>query len=148
MYKSINNRWENNSLSIVGINLQLLNPTEMFADIIIEHEYVECTGSAIQALVSFKREHPNYREKDVDNFIARAVEYLENEQKSNGGWYGEWGICFTYGSWFALRGLDAAGRTYSDCEAIRKAAKFLLSIQNEDGGWGESYLSCPMKVCN
>ncbi|WVY93597.1 hypothetical protein V8G54_032685 [Vigna mungo] len=126
--------------------LELLNPTEMFADIIIEHEYVECTGSAIQSLVSFKKKYPNYRKKDVDNFIAKAVKYLENEQKSNGGWYGEWGICFTYSSWFALRGLDAAGKSYNDCEAIRKAAKFLLSIQNEDGGWGESYLSCPLKT--
>ncbi|XP_052735438.1 beta-amyrin synthase-like isoform X2 [Vigna angularis] len=126
--------------------LELLNPTEMFADLIIEHEYVECTGSAIQSLVSFKKQYPNYKKKDVDNFIAKAVKYLENEQKSNGGWYGEWGICFTYCSWFALRGLDAAGKTYNDCEAIRKAAKFLLSIQNEDGGWGESYLSCPLKT--
>ncbi|KAK8468929.1 hypothetical protein PHAVU_006G156700 [Phaseolus vulgaris] len=126
--------------------LELLNPTEMFSDIIIEHEYVECTGAAIQALVTFKKEYPNYKEKDVDNFIAKAVEYLENEQSSNGSWYGKWGICYIYSSCFALRGLNAAGKTYTNSAVIRKTIKFLLSIQNEDGGWGESYLSCPKKI--
>ncbi|KAL9320906.1 hypothetical protein ACSQ67_012745 [Phaseolus vulgaris] len=126
--------------------LELLNPTEMFSDIIIEHEYVECTGAAIQALVTFKKEYPNYKKKDVDNFIVKAVEYLENEQSSNGSWYGKWGICYIYSSCFALRGLNAAGKTYTNSAVIRKTVKFLLSIQNEDGGWGESYLSCPKKM--
>jgi len=120
----------------------------MFSDIIIEHEYVECTGAAIQALVTFKKEYPNYKKKDVDNFIVKAVEYLENEQSSNGSWYGKWGICYIYSSCFALRGLNAAGKTYTNSAVIRKTVKFLLSIQNEDGGWGESYLSCPKKVFN
>ncbi|PKI56918.1 hypothetical protein CRG98_022691 [Punica granatum] len=60
--------------------------------------------------------------------------------------YGEWGVCFTYGTWFALRGLEAVGKTYNNCEAIRKAVEFLLRTQFEDGGWGESYLSCPKKA--
>ncbi|KAM1114260.1 hypothetical protein ACFX1X_047454 [Malus domestica] len=33
----------------------MLNPTEFFADIVVEHEYVECTSSAIQAIVLFKK---------------------------------------------------------------------------------------------
>ncbi|KAK7332259.1 hypothetical protein VNO80_29008 [Phaseolus coccineus] len=126
--------------------LELLNPTEMFSDIIIEHEYVECTGVAILALVTFKKEYPNYKEKDVDNFIAKAVQYLENEQSTNGSWHGKWGICYIYSSYFALRGLNAAGKTYTNSAVIRKVVKFLLSIQNEDGGWGESYLSCTKKM--
>lgn len=60
--------------------------------------------------------------------------------------YGNWGICFTYGTWFALAGLAAAGKTYNDCEAIRKGVHFLLAAQKSDGGWGESYLSCSKKV--
>ena len=60
--------------------------------------------------------------------------------------YENWGICFIYGTWFALGGLAAAGKTYYDCAAVRKGVEFLLTAQKEDGGWGESYLSCPKKV--
>uniref|UniRef100_A0A453JEW9 Squalene cyclase C-terminal domain-containing protein n=1 Tax=Aegilops tauschii subsp. strangulata TaxID=200361 RepID=A0A453JEW9_AEGTS len=56
--------------------------------------------------------------------------------------YGCWAICFTYGTWFGVRGLIAAGRTYKNSQAIRKACEFLLSKELLPlGGWGESYLS-------
>ena len=60
--------------------------------------------------------------------------------------YGNWGICYTYGTWFALKALSMAGKTYENCEALRKGANFLLNIQNSEGGFGESYLSCSKKV--
>ena len=60
--------------------------------------------------------------------------------------YGNWGICYTYGTWFALKALSMAGKTYENCEALRKGANFLIKIQNPEGGFGESYLSCPYKV--
>ena len=121
---------------------------EFVADIVIEHEYVECTGATIQALVLFKRLYPKHRREEIENFIVKATQFIEDEQLPNGTWHGNWGVCFTYSSWFALGGLVATGKSYTDCVSIRKAVKFLLSIQNEDGGWGESFLSCPMKVCN
>ncbi|KAH7515221.1 hypothetical protein FEM48_Zijuj10G0004000 [Ziziphus jujuba var. spinosa] len=60
--------------------------------------------------------------------------------------HGNWGVCFTYGTWFALGGLTAAGKSYDNSPTIRRAVEFLLRKQNEDGGWGENYLSCPNKV--
>lgn len=60
--------------------------------------------------------------------------------------YGNWGVCFTYGSWFALGGLAAAGKTYGNCAAMHRGVDFLLRTQRDNGGWGESYLSCPKKV--
>ncbi|XP_049387802.1 beta-amyrin synthase isoform X13 [Solanum stenotomum] len=126
--------------------LELLNPTEIFEDVVIEHEYVECTGSSIQALVHFKKLYPGHRTTEVDNFIDNAVKYVEDIQKPDGSWYGCWGVCFTYASWFALGGLAAAGKTYSNSAAVRKGVEFMLRRQRSDGGWGESYHSCPDKV--
>uniref|UniRef100_A0A7N2LTD2 Terpene cyclase/mutase family member n=1 Tax=Quercus lobata TaxID=97700 RepID=A0A7N2LTD2_QUELO len=125
--------------------LELLNPTEFFADIVIEHKYVECTASAIQALVLFKKLYPRHRRKEIENFIKNAACFLEDIQMPDGSWYGNWGVCFTYGSWFALGGLAAAGKTYNNCPAMRKGVDFLLRAQRDNGGWGESYLSCPKK---
>ncbi|KAF8392761.1 hypothetical protein HHK36_020998 [Tetracentron sinense] len=125
--------------------LELLNPTEFFADIVIEHEYVECTASAIQGLVLFKKLYPGHRKKEIENFIANAVRFLEDIQMPDGSWYGNWGVCFTYGTWFALGGLAAVGKTYYNSPTVRKGVEFLLATQRDNGGWGESYRSCPEK---
>ncbi|XP_021761814.1 beta-amyrin synthase-like [Chenopodium quinoa] len=122
--------------------LEVINSTDFFANVIVEHEYVECTSSVIQALVLFKKLYPSHRKKEIETLITKAVEYLENSQFSDGSWYGNWGICFTYGTFFALKGLAVTGKTYDNCAAIRKGVEFLLATQMEDGGWGESYLSC------
>ncbi|KAG6771504.1 hypothetical protein POTOM_022872 [Populus tomentosa] len=55
--------------------------------------------------------------------------------------YGSWGVCFTYGTWFGIKGLVAGGRTYQNSNSIQIACEFLLSKQLVSGGWGESYLS-------
>ncbi|XP_010245750.1 PREDICTED: beta-amyrin synthase-like isoform X2 [Nelumbo nucifera] len=123
--------------------LELFNPTEFFSNIVIEHEYIECTASAIQALVLFKKLYPNHRKKEVESFISKSVHYIEQIQMPNGSWYGNWGICFIYSAWFALGGLAAVGKTYDNCPTVRKCVDFLLSTQKDSCGWGESYLSCP-----
>ncbi|MCD7472252.1 Tetra-spanning protein 1 [Datura stramonium] len=123
------------------LSLQLLNPTEFFADVVIEHEYVECTGSSVQALVQFKKLYPGHRTTEINNFIHNAVKYFEDVQKPDGSWYDCWGVRFTYTSWFALGGLAAAGKSDSNTATVRKGVEFLLRTQRSDGGWGESYRS-------
>ena len=55
---------------------------------------------------------------------------------NNIGRYGGWGVCFTYAVWFALLGLAAVEKTYSNRKTVRKGVDFLLSKQKTNGGWG------------
>ncbi|KAL3625225.1 Cycloartenol Synthase [Castilleja foliolosa] len=126
--------------------LEMINPSETFGDIIIDYQYVECTSAAIQGLTLFNKLYPGYRGKDIDSCIKKALNFIENIQLSDGSWYGSWGICYTYGTWFGITGLIQGGRTYENSSSVRKACKFLLSKQLSSGGWGESYLSSQDKV--
>ncbi|EXC33648.1 hypothetical protein L484_013845 [Morus notabilis] len=126
--------------------LEWLNPVEFLEDCVIEYEYPECTSSSIQALNLFRKLYPGHRKKEIDNFNTKAAQYLEDVQMPDGSWYGHWGICFIYSTWFAIRGLNAAGKYSHNCDAVCRAVDFLLTTQRDDGGWAESYTSCTNKV--
>jgi squalene-hopene/tetraprenyl-beta-curcumene cyclase len=72
--------------------------------------------------------------------VAAGVAYLRKTQLEEGSWYGRWGLNYIYGTWSVLCALNAAAVDHQD-PAMRKAAKWLLSIQNADGGWGEDAAS-------
>ncbi|WP_371419931.1 squalene--hopene cyclase [Tardiphaga sp.] len=72
--------------------------------------------------------------------LADGVEYLRRTQLAEGSWYGRWGLNYIYGTWSVLCALNAVGIDHQD-PAFRKAVAWLLSIQNEDGGWGEDAVS-------
>lgn len=126
--------------------LEIINPSETFGDIVIDYPYVECTSAAIQGLKAFTKLHPGYRRKEISNCIQKALHFIENIQQADGSWYGSWGICYTYGTWFGIKGLVNGGRSYEDSHHVRKACDFLLSKQLPCGGWGESFLSSQNKV--
>jgi squalene-hopene/tetraprenyl-beta-curcumene cyclase len=69
--------------------------------------------------------------------LARALDFLRVSQEADGSWYGRWGMNYIYGTWSVLIALNAAGVDRGDA-AIRRAVTWLVSVQNEDGGWGES----------
>ena len=68
--------------------------------------------------------------------VKRAIDYLRRTQLSEGSWYGRWGMNYIYGTWSVLSALNAAGIDHAAPE-MRKAANWLIAIQNDDGGWGE-----------
>ncbi|OMO66334.1 Terpenoid cyclases/protein prenyltransferase alpha-alpha toroid [Corchorus olitorius] len=125
--------------------LELLNPVEFLEEVVLDYEFVECTSSVLKPLVMFKKLYPGHRKSEVESSIKRAINFLLDSQKPDGSWYGKWGICFIYSTWFVLEALATAGMTFENCLGIRKAVHFLLDIQCLDGGWGESYLSCTQK---
>ena len=125
--------------------LEALNGSEVFGDIMVDMSQVELTSSAIQALAAARShldgcgEEP--RAAKITAAIARGERFLRSLQRADGSWEGNWGICFTYGTWFGISGLRAAGARPGD-PAIEGAATFLAAKQCSDGGWGESHESC------
>lgn len=72
--------------------------------------------------------------------VRQGVQYLLHTQERNGSWYGRWGVDYIYGTFLALRGLRAANET-GTAAAMRLACDWVATIQNRDGGWGESCAS-------
>ncbi|PWA40933.1 squalene cyclase [Artemisia annua] len=126
--------------------LEVINPAETFGDIIVDYQYVECTSAVVQGLTSFMKLYPSHKREEIQACVDKAITFIENMQLPDGSWYGSWAICYTYGTWFGIKGLVAAGKTYETSDSIRKACAFLLSKQLYSGGWGESYTSCMEKT--
>jgi squalene-hopene/tetraprenyl-beta-curcumene cyclase len=93
----------------------------------------DITGRVLEALC-------RYGLRSDQAAIKRAVAYLFNAQEADGSWYGRWGVDYLYGTFLALRGLQAA--QVSDREApVQRALEWIRAYQNADGGWGESCAS-------
>jgi squalene-hopene/tetraprenyl-beta-curcumene cyclase len=118
----VDNNWEILTYVPFADHNAMLDPT--CADI---------TGRTLEALAAngFDRDSGPCR---------RAIDYLVRTQLADGSWYGRWGVAYIYGTCFALRGLRAMNE--DDHEPyIQRANEWLRSIQNPDGGWGESCAS-------
>uniref|UniRef100_A0A8D0LCC0 Terpene cyclase/mutase family member n=1 Tax=Sphenodon punctatus TaxID=8508 RepID=A0A8D0LCC0_SPHPU len=131
-----------------GRLLELLNPSEVFGDIMIDYTYVECTSAVMQALKHFHEKFPGHRTQEIRETLRRGLQYCQCVQRVDGSWEGSWGVCFTYGTWFGLEAFACMDHTYCDgvaCREVAQACKFLVSKQMEDGGWGEDFESCEQR---
>ncbi|WP_318209670.1 MULTISPECIES: squalene--hopene cyclase [unclassified Streptomyces] len=75
-----------------------------------------------------------------DPRTRRGIDWLLAAQEPNGAWFGRWGVNHVYGTGSVLPALTAAGLPVSH-PAVRRAVRWLGSVQNEDGGWGEDLRS-------
>ena len=70
----------------------------------------------------------------------RGVAYLRRSQEKEGSWFGRWGVNYVYGTSNVLCGL-ARQRVPASDPMVRRALRWLESVQNEDGGFGEGLAS-------
>jgi squalene/oxidosqualene cyclase-like protein len=120
--------------------LERFNPSDIFGDIMIDYSYTECTSACVQALIAFDRRFSGALPA-IPAALRQAERFLRDRQEPGGGWFGSWGVCYTYGTWFAVETLRALG-VGKDDPALRAAVAFLERHQLADGGWGESIASC------
>uniref|UniRef100_A0A7N8XBC4 Terpene cyclase/mutase family member n=1 Tax=Mastacembelus armatus TaxID=205130 RepID=A0A7N8XBC4_9TELE len=131
-----------------GRLLELLNPSEVFGDIMIDYTYVECTSAVMQALRHFQKAYPEHRAEEIRSTLREGLQYCRKVQRPDGSWEGSWGVCFTYGIWFGLEAFACMGHIYRNgdvCLEVQKACQFLLDWQMPDGGWGEDFESCEQR---
>jgi squalene-hopene/tetraprenyl-beta-curcumene cyclase len=67
-----------------------------------------------------------------------GLTYLLEEQEIDGAWFGRWGVNYIYGTSGALAALGPARTDRRIDHAVVRGAVWLRSVQNADGGWGET----------
>jgi len=90
----------------------------------------DVTAHALEVLA-----HEDYAES-----TARGLAWLLDEQEEDGSWFGRWGVNHLYGTGAALPALEACGLP-PEHPAITRATRWLDSVQQEHGGFGEDIRS-------
>jgi squalene-hopene/tetraprenyl-beta-curcumene cyclase len=114
-------------------NLQFLNHIP-FADhnAMLDPSTADVTARAVECLgqMGWPASHP---------VLESARAFLRKDQTADGSWFGRWGVNYVYGTSGVLRALETIGLASRD--HCQRAANWLRSVQNPDGGFGESILS-------
>jgi squalene-hopene/tetraprenyl-beta-curcumene cyclase len=113
----------------------------------------DLTGHVLEAFgvflaVSARQGLQNKADVLTDRIVSacqRAICYLSATQETSGAWFGRWGCNYIYGTSAVLCALayfgskiDTLTRASSVKDAVNKAIRWLESVQNQDGGWGET----------
>ncbi len=99
---------------------------------------VDVTAHAIEALAEVNQ---------LPLFVAsKALSYFESQVEKNGAWQARWGINYVYGTSSALVALNKIKKLHPSLLGrvnllIESSLRWLLSKQNDDGGFGETSAS-------
>jgi squalene-hopene/tetraprenyl-beta-curcumene cyclase len=114
-------------------DLQFLNHIP-FADhnAMLDPSTADVTARAVECLgqMGWPANHP---------VLEKARAFISKDQTADGSWFGRWGVNYIYGTSGVLRALETIGQ--SKDASCRKAVEWLRTVQNPDGGFGESILS-------
>jgi squalene-hopene/tetraprenyl-beta-curcumene cyclase len=68
--------------------------------------------------------------------VKAGIDFLLRTQVEDGSWFGRWGTNYIYGTWSVLAAFNAAG-VDPRSPPVRRAVRWLLDRQRENGSWGE-----------
>ncbi len=90
----------------------------------------DITGRTLECLswYGYTVEHPAVR---------RAIQFIRSRQEPEGCWFGRWGVNYIYGTWQSIGGLRGVGYDMTT-DWVQKAGRWLKSVQQADGSFGES----------
>ena len=92
----------------------------------------DVTGHVLEALGKMGYTKENSKE------VRRGISYLKKPVTTSlPAWTGRWGVNYIYGTGAALAGLYSVGESMDE-PYINNAKDWLISIQNKDGGFGET----------
>jgi len=105
----------------------------------IDPPTADLTGRVLEMLGHWQSRHNEKHYSDQD--LRRAVDFLVSLQEPDGSWWGRWGVNYIYGTYLALAGLRSIAPFIGfemECDEVKRAVGWLRSVQNGDGGWGET----------
>lgn len=97
----------------------------------IDYSCVECSSASMTALAQFRSLFPSHRPGPIDAALKRGLAFVRSVQKPDGSWYGSWGSCFTYGTWFGCGPLYPSlvdCPAFIDCSSSRSRPLFVCLI--------------------
>ncbi|MCK5189995.1 MAG: hypothetical protein KAR12_08060, partial [Methylococcales bacterium] len=100
--------WATYELSRAPKWLEKLNPSEVFADIMIDYSWTECSAACVLALIEIQEHYPAFKNKVIHTAITQGLKFIMDQQKADGSWYGGWAVCFTYATWFGVEAMCKA----------------------------------------
>ncbi|MDF1582242.1 MAG: squalene--hopene cyclase [Methyloprofundus sp.] len=104
-----------------------------FADhgALLDPPTIDVSARCVMLMAKVSQDHKEYLPA-----YQRCINYIRSEQEADGSWFGRWGTNYIYGVWSVLMALEHTDIVKSD-PIYTKAADWLKSVQNKDGGWGE-----------
>jgi squalene-hopene/tetraprenyl-beta-curcumene cyclase len=80
-----------------------------------------------------------YERRTGEPAARRGLDWLLARQEADGSWFGRWGANYVYGTGAVLPALAACG--LGEHESMAAGRRFLESVQNPGGGFGEDLRS-------